>query len=308
MTPSKKRLGLDIHDNPELFRKTIQLSAKKTGFIPRLVEKDYFCTLVLHYLTSKDNALVFKGGTCLAKVHAGFYRLSEDLDFMFSVPQDMSQSARSRRVSVIKDAVHLLREEYPVFHVRQELTGANRSRQYIGSVEYGSVIDKDKGTIKIEVGLREPLHEAIIQGAASTILLNPGTEKAMMSPVTMPCISLREAMAEKFRAAFTRIEAAIRDFYDIDYAVRFLGFDVADDTFLELVRKKLAVPGNGAVDLSESRLSSLRSQLDSHLRPVLRPQDFKSFDLDHALGVVSGVSSILESPGSSVSRPPPPTP
>jgi predicted nucleotidyltransferase component of viral defense system len=38
--------------------------------------------VLLEYLAAVDEALVFKGGTCLAKVYADFYRLSEDLDFV----------------------------------------------------------------------------------------------------------------------------------------------------------------------------------------------------------------------------------
>ena len=39
--------------------------------------------------------LVFKGGTCLSKVYADFYRLSEDLDLVVPVPIDARRSARS---------------------------------------------------------------------------------------------------------------------------------------------------------------------------------------------------------------------
>jgi hypothetical protein len=54
-------------------REALRFTAAETGFIPRLIEKDYFCTLVLRYLCASDTTLTFKGGTCLAKVHAGFH-------------------------------------------------------------------------------------------------------------------------------------------------------------------------------------------------------------------------------------------
>jgi len=40
----------------------------------------YFCTVLLQYLSAAEPQLVFKGGTCLAKVHDEFFRMSEDLD------------------------------------------------------------------------------------------------------------------------------------------------------------------------------------------------------------------------------------
>jgi predicted nucleotidyltransferase component of viral defense system len=68
-------------DDPDLLRQAVDYTARQTGFSPRLIEKDYFCSVVLEYLAARDAELSFKGGTCLAKVHGGFYRLSEDLDF-----------------------------------------------------------------------------------------------------------------------------------------------------------------------------------------------------------------------------------
>jgi hypothetical protein len=77
-------------------------------------------------------------------------------------------------------------------------------------------------------------------------------------------------LAEKFRAALTRREVAIRDFFDIAYAVQFLDFGYLDQDFLTMVNTKLAVPGNDAPDLSDTRLAVLKAQLESQLKPVLR--------------------------------------
>mgnify|MGYP002813578143 CR=1 FL=1 len=77
-----------LHEQPEMFRDALALTRQRTGFVERLIEKDYFCTALLEYLASASKELVFKGGTCLAKVHAGFYRLSEDLDFVIPMAAD----------------------------------------------------------------------------------------------------------------------------------------------------------------------------------------------------------------------------
>ena len=50
-----------------------------------LIEKDYYCSLILNYFFNGDTSLVFKGGTCLSKVYVDFYRLSEDLDLIITV-------------------------------------------------------------------------------------------------------------------------------------------------------------------------------------------------------------------------------
>ncbi|OGP55832.1 MAG: hypothetical protein A2162_10370, partial [Deltaproteobacteria bacterium RBG_13_52_11b] len=62
------------HEDPEFFEAAVSFTAKETTFSPRLVEKDYFCTVLLEYLATVGNTFVFKGGTCLAKIHADFYR------------------------------------------------------------------------------------------------------------------------------------------------------------------------------------------------------------------------------------------
>ena len=63
----------------------------------RLIEKDDVCTIILEFLTAGHADLVFKGGTCLAKIYADFYRMSEDLDFVIPMPIDAPRSARSAR-------------------------------------------------------------------------------------------------------------------------------------------------------------------------------------------------------------------
>ena len=114
-----------------------------------------------------------------------------------------------------------------------------------------------------------------------------------MPDLTLPCLSRLEAMAEKLRAALSRREVAIRDFYDIDHAVRKLSLQVLEPELLGLVRQKLEVPGNDPIDVSPGRLAALRPQLESQLKAVLRAVDFAEFDLDRAFATVAEVAAAL---------------
>ena len=281
------------HQDPELFREAVNYTAAETGFPSRLIEKDYFCSVILQHLAEAGCGLVFKGGTCLAKVHAGFYRLSEDLDFVIPTPVDASRAERSRRAAESKAAVANIAERLPGLRVIAALTGANASTQYIGVVGYTSLLGRQGGTIKIEVGLREPLLTPIIGGAAQTLLLAPRSGSPLVPALTLPCLSRKEAMAEKLRAALSRREVAIRDFYDIDYAVRNLSLRVLEPEMLTLVRRKLEVPNTDAVDVSPARLAALRPQLEPQLQSVLRARDYASFDLDRAFATVTEVAAAL---------------
>jgi len=92
--------AIRFHDDADLFREAVNFTAADTAFAARLVEKDYFCTVLLAHVAAHTGApLVFKGATCLTKVHADFYRLSEDLDFALPVPVDASRAERSRRAA-----------------------------------------------------------------------------------------------------------------------------------------------------------------------------------------------------------------
>ena len=291
---SSDRCAPRVHRDPVMFREAVGFTAAQTGFTPRLIEKDYFCTVLLVYLASVHGPQpVFKGGTCLAKIHAEFYRMSEDLDFVIPVRTTCSRSERSGKVAGLKSHLLAVSEGEPSLSVAKPLRGANQCKQYLGTVSYASLVHDREDTIKIEVGLREPLITPAVTGSARTALLDPISGQTLVAPVTLPCISKVEAFAEKIRAALTRREVAIRDFYDIDYGVTRLGLRPTDSENLKLVREKLAVPGNDPVDVSDLRMSSLKGQLTTRLRPVLRDRDFDAFNLDRAIATILQIAEAI---------------
>lgn len=274
-----------------MFRDALALTREQTGFAERLIEKDYFCTVLLEYLAAASSELVFKGGTCLAKVHASFYRLSEDLDFVIPMPADAARAERSKRAKALKEAVATLPKRLPVFRLIEALTGANSSTQYNAVVGYASLSAGREDTIKIEVALREPLLLPTVDGPARTILLDPVSRRTWLRPLAVRCIAKTEAFAEKFRAALSRREVAARDFFDLDYAVRKLGLRADDAELIGLVRQKLAVRGNEPVDVSAARLAVLRQQIVPQLQPVLRGEDFAAFDVERAFRLVADMAA-----------------
>jgi predicted nucleotidyltransferase component of viral defense system len=283
----------DLFTQVEFFREALGFTRQQYGFPERLIEKDYLCSLMLESLSGAHEDLVFKGGTCLAKVHADFYRLSEDLDFVIPMPTDAPRSARSRQAERLKNIIAALPHEFPYVHVIEPLTGANNSTQYNAVIGYTSSIARREETIKIEVGLREPLLLPPLNGEAKTILLDPVSGQRLIPTKKVRCISQIEAFAEKFRAALSRREVAIRDFFDIDYAVRTLGLQPNDEGLVKLVRAKLAVPGNEPGNVTTERLAILRQQLSAQLEPVLRERDFRGFNLDRAFKVVADMAGRL---------------
>ena len=290
---------IDYHNDTTLFRESLLYTEAETGFSAGLIEKDYFCTVILATLQelieensqNKDvGPLYFKGGTCLSKVHARFYRMSEDLDFTIPVSLNSSRSHRSHLIIPFKKMVARLVERDTIFTISQELTGHNNSTQYVAAICYSSLLTGQLETVKIEIGLREAvLDRSKLIFPAWTLLQNPLRRKQAIMPISIMALSCRETYAEKFRAALTRQEPAIRDFYDIDFGSRERLFDIDDTRFIKMIAKKLAVIGNEIVTLTSSRKEELRQQVEQHLAPVLRQHDLELFDLDRAFEIVSHV-------------------
>jgi len=287
-------LPIRHHQDVDLFKEAINFTAAQSGFAPTLIEKDYFCSVVLAYLSMASNdKIVLKGGTCFEKVNAGFYRLSEDLDFVISMAITSGRAERKRDIAPVKRILEHFFRDMLEFHEAEVLTGANNSRQYIGALAYDSLLQKRRETIKIEISLREPLLEPVRRHDAATLLINPLSQRPLVPPFPFMCITKREAFAEKFRAAMTRRDPAIRDYYDIDYAVRKLEINPHDASLVQMVGQKIQVPGNEPIDVSDGRLTALEDQLQSRLKPVLRPRDYSDFDIHRSFELVKAMATNL---------------
>ncbi len=287
-------MPIRLHEeDPALLREAIRFTSAETGFNTRLIEKDYFCSVVLEYLAASGANLRFKGGTCLSKVHASFYRLSEDLDFSIATQPGSSRAQRSRSVAPLKGAVDALPKGLPGFRIMEPLRGANQSTQYNAVVGYESLIDGHLEPVSIEVGVREPNMTDALEGAAKTALLNPVDGQVLLDAFSVVSLSYPKAMAEKVRASLCRNEVAIRDFFDVDHAVRNTGFNALEPAFIELLRRKLAIPRTGPMDVSAGRMEQLQRQLEAQLRPVLREKEFGQFELDRAIATVRAVAEEL---------------
>jgi hypothetical protein len=107
----------------------------------------------------------------------------------------------------------------------------------------------------------EPVLEPIKQSTARTLVIHPFRNGPAVEATSINTLSIRETFAEKFRAAMTRREPAIRNFYDIDHVVTAGFLSIDDEQLLALAGQKLAVPGNAPVDVSDSKLTELGRQL-----------------------------------------------
>lgn len=257
------------------------------GFRPGIIEKDYYLTHVLNVVNEHlSNNIVFKGGTLLSKVYLDYHRLSEDLDFSYHGTADMS--TRSRRSTAITP----VREQMPSFLSMVGLTsdnpagtGYNNSTQYVFTIFYESIITNREEGIKLEISLREPLILGPEQVSVNHFFQDPFTGEDLLPRGRILAMSKDESVAEKLKAAISRLTPAIRDFYDLGQFIR-LDFDFSRSDFREMVEKKLEQDGytrdySYNLGLTDQAIQELKRTISSDLIPMLRTED--DFDLDHVL-------------------------
>ncbi|MDO8526826.1 MAG: nucleotidyl transferase AbiEii/AbiGii toxin family protein [Deltaproteobacteria bacterium] len=273
----------------------LEFTGRQTGFLQTLIEKDYYCSLVLGYLYQTKTPLIFKGGTCLNKIHFGFYRLSEDLDFSIPIESKATRKTRQTLIKPLKTIFEKIEKDVPSISIMGPLQGQNECRQYNGVLQYQSVITGELSQIKVEIGLREPLLQAPAQSGAKTILQNPFKMTAALPDISVLCLNLEEALAEKVRAAISRKEPAIRDYFDVHFANKQGLLNTESETLKKLIQAKLTVV-DLPLQIPDNLENILAEQIETRLKPVLRQKDFEAFQLDKAIALVKKLASIIRLP------------
>ena len=275
-----------IHKRPQEFLATLEFTSAETGFSAPLIEKDYWCSLVLDALFAAPSTLVFKGGTLLSKAYANFDRLSEDLDFTIPTPPDTNRTERSRLAHDVGTLLENIRQRLGM-EWAENWKGHNSSTQHTGKLTYPSVLG-GTGTILVEAGQREILEHSAVAIELKTLLLNPLFSEPVLPPIKVIGLSKVEAYAEKVRAALTRKEPAIRDIYDLWQAVEHKVISVNTPDWIALAKRKCS-----SYDLADccsaKRKTVFQSGIKTDLRPVLRVGLAESFDFDAAWNLLLAI-------------------
>ena len=266
----------------EKFKDIISTIARKMRFRPVIVEKDYYLTVILNNIEKLlSDKIVFKGGTLLNKAHLNYHRLSEDLDFTFHVPVT-TRSQRSKAITPIRESMPGFLKALQLASDKPEGEGFDNSRQYVFKAKYPSVLTAKEDIIKIEISLRQSPIEKPVNTEIKHFYQDPFTGEDLFPHGAVLSLSLKEAVAEKLKAAISRKDVAIRDYYDLWHIAEF-GFDFHDNKFIKLFKRKIVDEGYEGdyrkdFGLSPDKLSTLRRQVDTDLMPVIRASE--SFDLE----------------------------
>jgi predicted nucleotidyltransferase component of viral defense system len=202
----------------------------ETKFSQVLLEKDYYLTRILHKISERNiKNLVFKGGTCLNKCYLGFYRLSEDLDFVYN--QDVKNKSKTQIRKILDN---LRRELIEILNglglqTNNELgkgwkiLTSEEEPKIVGleiNTNYTSFINNYPQTIKLEISFKKKLINPTKMKVINHEFINSLGEPLLEKDVKIEVIDLSENFAEKFRALITRKNVAIRDIYDIYFILK----------------------------------------------------------------------------------------
>ena len=219
-----------------------------TKFPAMLLEKDYHLTRILSKISEKKiESLVFKGGTCLNKCYLGFYRLSEDLDFVFNkdvkglLKKDVKKILDSLRRILFEILDELKLETNKELGNGWKMLTSKEEPKIVGLeiiTQYKSLLDESMQKIKIEISFRRKLINPTQIRPIHHEFINSLGEPILKEDVKIEAIDLMENFAEKFRALVTRKNIAPRDIYDIYFILK-KGIFKIDEKIIDLALLKI---------------------------------------------------------------------
>jgi predicted nucleotidyltransferase component of viral defense system len=189
------------------------------------IEKDYIISWILWGVYNNDvlkEALIFKGGTCIKKVHIEDYRYSEDMDFTLhpdleeEITNDDIFSEFESVFEEIKEAANIdlsIPEDSKEVH---ESGGLKFFIDYVGPLGGGG------DHVKMDISKGEKLEFEVM----NIEMLNQYSDLNEEEETIIQCYSLEEVVIEKMAALMGR--TIPRDLYDFEYLTNNEGIELQD--------------------------------------------------------------------------------
>jgi hypothetical protein len=135
-----------LHNDKELFRNAIRVTAQQMNIPPEFVEKDYWVTYALHLIFHNEigSETVFKGGTALSKCFRIIERFSEDIDLVVLRKESESGNQLKNKLKKITQVVSGKFEEVDIDGITNKLgmirkIAYNYKKEFTG--DFGQVRD-----------------------------------------------------------------------------------------------------------------------------------------------------------------------
>lgn len=201
----------------------IRKIAEREKVLQATIDKDWVLGHLLSGIYGDDefrNKLIFKGGTCLRKCYYPNYRFSEDLDFTLTDPGYL---VNQDKIQAILDV--LAGQQEILFHLRDftEISYKDRTVGWDADIRYWGANHRaneqptppNQWVEKVKLEIRH--YELLVTRPAKKKLIHGYSDRHVIGSLEIPCYSLTEILAEKFRSLIQRKYLAVRDCYDIWY-------------------------------------------------------------------------------------------
>lgn len=203
--------------------------AIEKGVRAKQIEKDYVISWVLWGIARNEflnTNLVFKGGTCLKKMHFNNYRYSEDMDFTL---RDDSVSDED----ILENFKSVFAQVYEESRIKAEIIEDTIDNHMAsGSLKFKMNYVATHGADEIKIDVTRG--ETIEFDVEHQVVLNNYTDLREEDETLINCYSLEEILIEKTTALMGR--TIPRDLYDFNYLVEEEGIELRN-IYIEFMRK-----------------------------------------------------------------------
>ncbi len=264
-------------------------------YADKLLEKDFYLTALLGWISKKLPMLSFKWWTCLNKIHFPYFRLSEDLDFSISLEDDIVDSVGKRKKfsTFVREKLEEIRDVmWRSMHKKYwRIAGSEQlkdiTNSYLQYTFWYTSIYWWEDTIEVEVMYMYKQYADSVMLPIQDVYDDLVYNERVFPNQQIKCIDISEMIAEKSRAALTRNPQAIRDYYDLWYLVykkwykledyiKIIDYKCRDASYLWTIES--FTPSKNEPDTTVETLPYLQESISTDLEPVL--STLWEFDLD----------------------------
>ncbi len=266
-----------------------------------VVEKDYYLHLLLNEIAKNKylrSNLIFKGGTCLIKGYASYFRFSEDLDFSWRNQENW----RGMKTSKIRNQCSVFIDRLlPIFSkisnnldLNFEGDKENLKEVHISSggrmvdfyIHYNSEILGVVSSIKIQLNFLEKYFYDF-----KTVTLKPYAPyndeelqfifkdqiERYSIPITLAAYDPKEIYIEKYRALLTRKTFKLRDLIDLYFLEKQFRYTVDrfEDKIIQKTRFALENYDRYRKNLEKTPKPDFSSEDELKLLLIQPPNNFK---------------------------------
>ncbi|MFT6747495.1 MAG: putative nucleotidyltransferase component of viral defense system [Glaciecola sp.] len=214
--------------------KELHKTSNAQGVRPVQIEKDYIISWMLWGIAKNEflnAALIFKGGTCLKKIHIEDYRYSEDMDFTINpemeneITDDEIYQAFDTVFSTIKEATNM---NLSIPDNSKDIHDSSGSIKFY--IDYIGPLEGNGGHLKMDVTRGEKLEFDTIKREVKHDYSDLNEE----DDFKVQSYSLEEVVIEKMAALMGR--TVPRDLYYFEYLTNNEGIEL-QDVYYEFERK-----------------------------------------------------------------------